>query len=325
MPSIEPMKDTELISKSRTLRLRPPVAVTKRTKEFVQSSEKKNTKAAYRQARTRWLAYLGYRDIDPVDATDGTLADFLIVLHDGGFAPNTIALNLAVVRADYRKQGLDLAGEITRKTIANIKQEGRKRGYGQAKGAGIESVHLVSRKLVSDGSLRSLRDAVILLVMSDAMLRGSELLQLRVGNITEDSDNSGLLELPFTTKTNEKGDDVQYLGASTMRIVKDYIMKVGLTEEDKLVIGIDRWDRPSSKDISMTALNKIVRRLGRDHFGEHLSSHSFRVGSAQTLSSKGATLPELLTVGRWKSSKMPAHYTRKQRAGKNAIAKYIYG
>ena len=200
-------------------------------------------------------------------------------------------------RSDYRKLGLDLTGEITQKTIRNIREKGRSRGRGQAKGAGIESVHLVSRKLASDGSLRSLRDAVILLVMSDAMLRGSELLQPRVGHISEESDKSGRLELTFTTKTIKKGDAVQYLGASTMRIVNEYIKMVGLTEGDKLVVGIDRWDRPSSKDISMRALNKIVRRLGQDHFGEHLSSHSFRVGSAQTLSSKGAILPELQPLG----------------------------
>ncbi|MCY4673980.1 MAG: tyrosine-type recombinase/integrase [Bacteroidetes bacterium] len=319
------MKKVELVPAPGQLSITLPLAVTKRTKEFVQSSEKKNTTAAYDQARTRWPDYLGYRGIEPIDATDGTVADFLIVLHDGGLAPNTISLSLAVVRSDCRKLGLDLTGEITQKTIRNIREKGRSRGRGQAKGAGIESVHLVSRKLASDGSLRSLRDAVILLVMSDAMLRGSELLQPRVGHISEESDKSGRLELTFTTKTIKKGDAVQYLGASTMRIVNEYIKMVGLTEGDKLVVGIDRWDRPSSKDISMRALNKIVPRLGQDHFGEHLSSHSFRVGSAQTLSSKGATLPELQTVGRWKSSKMPAHYCRKQFAGRNAMAKYIYG
>lgn len=157
------------------------------------------------------------------------------------------------------------------------------------------------------------------------MLRGSELLQLRVGDILEESDKSGWLELTFTTKANEKGDAVQYLGASTMRIVNEYIKMAGLTEDDKLVIGNSRWDRPSSKNISMRALNGIGRRLGQDHFGEHLSFHSFRVGSAQTLFSQGASLPELQTIGRWNSSKMSAHYCRKQFADRNAMAKHIYG
>ena len=51
---------------------------------------------------------------------DGTIADFLILQYDGGLASNTIPLNLAVVRSDYRKQGLDLTGEIPQKTIRNI-------------------------------------------------------------------------------------------------------------------------------------------------------------------------------------------------------------
>lgn len=150
-----PMKKVEFVPVPGQLSFTFPPAVAKRTKEFVQSSQKKNTIAACDQARTRRLDYLGYRGIDPIDATDETVADFLIEPYDSGFAPNTISLTLAVVRSDYRKRGLDLTGQITRKTIGNIREKGRSRGRGQAKGAGIEYVHLISRKLASDGSLRT--------------------------------------------------------------------------------------------------------------------------------------------------------------------------
>lgn len=138
---------------------------------------------------------------------------------------------------------------------------------------------------------------MIPLVTSDAILRGSKLLELRAGGITEQSDKSGRVELNFTTKTIANGDDIQYMRASTMRIVDGYIKMAGLTEDDKLVICIDCWDRLGSRDMSIGALNKIVRRLGRAHFGEHLSSHSFRVESAQSLLGKGANVPELQPFG----------------------------
>ncbi|MXW32331.1 MAG: hypothetical protein F4Z62_04405 [Rhodothermaceae bacterium] len=87
-----------------------PIVVTKCTKDFVQSSEKENKKADYDQARSCWLDYLGYRCVDQIDASDGTVADFLIGPHEAGLVPNTILLTLALVRSDRRKQGLDLTG-----------------------------------------------------------------------------------------------------------------------------------------------------------------------------------------------------------------------
>ena len=52
------------------------------------------------------------------------------------------------------------------------------------------------------------------------------------------------------------------------------------------------------------------------------SGHSARVGMAQDLSADGASLVELMQAGRWKSSSMPALYTRSQAAGRGAVAKY---
>ena len=43
---------------------------------------------------------------------------------------------------------------------------------------------------------------------------------------------------------------------------------------------------------------------------------------AQDLAASGVELPELMTAGRWKSSRMPARYTERQAAGRGAVARY---
>ena len=43
------------------------------------------------------------------------------------------------------------------------------------------------------------------------------------------------------------------------------------------------------------------------------------VGMAQDLAASGV---ELMTAGRWKSSRMPARYTERQAAGRGAVARY---
>ena len=51
-----------------------------------------------------------------------------------------------------------------------------------------------------------------------------------------------------------------------------------------------------------------------------ISGHSFRVGTAQTLVKKKATMPQLQTVGRWKDTRMPARYTEKEELAHGIIA-----
>ena len=46
------------------------------------------------------------------------------------------------------------------------------------------------------------------------------------------------------------------------------------------------------------------------------------VSMAQDLAASGVELPVLMTAGRWKSSKMPAHHTERQAADRGAVARY---
>ncbi len=43
---------------------------------------------------------------------------------------------------------------------------------------------------------------------------------------------------------------------------------------------------------------------------------------AQDLAASGVELPELMTAGRWKSSRMPARDTWRHSAGRGAVARY---
>ena len=43
---------------------------------------------------------------------------------------------------------------------------------------------------------------------------------------------------------------------------------------------------------------------------------------AQDLAASGVELPELMTAGRWESSRMPARYSERQATGRGAVARY---
>ena len=42
----------------------------------------------------------------------------------------------------------------------------------------------------------------------------------------------------------------------------------------------------------------------------------------QDLTAQGAGLVAIMNAGRWKSERMPAHYSRGQAAGRGAVARY---
>ena len=59
--------------------------------------------------------------------------------------------------------------------------------------------------------------------------------------------------------------------------------------------------------------------------GEGFSGHSPRVGMTQDLVAHGAGLVAIMNAGRWKSERMPAHYSRGETAGLGAVARYHAG
>ena len=90
--------------------------------------------------------------------------------------------------------------------------------------------------------------------------------------------------------------------------------------------------RPYGADAGESLFELSAEQIGRRvssaaaaaGLGEGYSGHSARVGMAQDLARTGTELPALMTAGRWQSPTMPARYTRGERAGRGAIARF-YG
>ena len=81
--------------------------------------------------------------------------------------------------------------------------------------------------------------------------------------------------------------------------------------------------RPFRAETALTvrAVQTIVMRRAAAVGVDSASGHSLRVGSAQSLAARGATLPELQAVGRWADPAMPGRYCRAQSAGRSAVAR----
>lgn len=171
------------------------------------------------------------------------------------------------------------------------------------------------------GSLWGLRDAALIAVMSDALLRISEAAALGVADVNPAQDGAGTLPLAQSKTDQQAEGTVLHLRAVTLRRVSVW---TGAAEIDSgpLFRRIRKGGRVEATALTAKSIRAIIQRWAKvAGVSGRVSGHSLRVGAAQSLVAAGATLPELQQAGRWLSPSMPAHYARGQLAGQGAVAR----
>ncbi|MCY3777474.1 MAG: site-specific integrase [Candidatus Aminicenantes bacterium] len=297
-----------------------------RVVELAAASLSKNTRRAYRGALQRLQHYLDKHD---ASLTDGWLASYLASLFHRGRSPSSASMVVAAVRFQARTTGTPSpVGPATDRVLAGFRREGRRRGRGQVEGISWEMADVIAALItaVETGSLAAFRDAALISIMSDAMLRVSEVAALRCADIREDDGGAGLLTIR-SSKTDQEGEGtILFLGALTMRRIRAWITAAGFNSGPLFravrVGGIVEEGPLSSRSIR-NVIQKRAKQAGID--AGRISGHSLRVGSAQSLALRGASLVELQQAGRWTSPHMPGRYVRGQLASRGPVARIRYG
>ena len=176
-----------------------------------------------------------------------------------------------------------------------------------------------------ENSLRGLRDAAIIWVMSDTMLRVSEAASLRVQDVISREDGSGRLKIR-QSKTDPDGNGrTLYLGPPALRHFCFWLAAADI-QEGPAFRRIRRGGHVGAGGLSANAVRLIVkeRAAAAGIGGGKVSGQSLRIGMAQTLAAAGASLVEMQLAGRWRSPQMPAHYASGERAGRSVVARLIY-
>ena len=114
-----------------------------------------------------------------------------------GARPAVAAMAVAAVKFRFRLQGLaSPAGPATDRVLAGLRREGKGRGRGQVDGMRFSEVKTAAAVAANDGgSVAGLRDAALLAVASDGLLRVSEVAAVDVGDVQAETDGSGRLSV----------------------------------------------------------------------------------------------------------------------------------
>lgn len=305
----------------------PPLEqqVSASTKRLIRASVSENTRRAYEHALRALEEWLSGRAL-----TDALVAEYLTCRHDEGLAPSSLSMIPAAIQFASRLSGrASPLGLLTENTMMGIRKEGRERGNGQVTGISFMEARFMAAQIAGDG-VRGIRDAAIIALMSDCMLRIGELVAVRPKDVTDITDGTGRLHLP-RSKTDQEGEGATlFIGAPTMDRLKTWMGKVeeqlgSVDVSGPLFHALRKGGKIQPTGLSARAVRKNIQSYAaRLKLKGRFSGHSFRVGTAQSLAQERATLAQLQSVGRWKSARMPASYCRNELAGRSAVAQLLY-
>ena len=181
------------------------------TAELIEKSFAENTVRNRRQALKQFDGWLNGRP-----CSDGLLAQYITHLFDIGKAPGTISIVVSAVKwlLKHRNNGTSVDLPITSATLSGIRREGRGRGRGQRNGLTWKEVERICAVQEADSTLRGLRNSAILRVMSDGLLRISEVTELRIDDLEDN-----MLRIRFSKTDQEGTGEHLYLCEDTRQIV----------------------------------------------------------------------------------------------------------
>ena len=146
------------------------------TKSLIKVSIAENTLKAYQHALQSLTSWLAGRIL-----SDALLSTYITELHRAGKSPATISQVVAAVKWQLKHQSnrpIELL--VTSATLAGIRRDGKDRGRGQVDGLIWQEVERVCIIAETKGTLAGLRDAAMIRLMSDCLLRVSEVVSINV-------------------------------------------------------------------------------------------------------------------------------------------------
>ena len=286
------------------------------TGEEIRANVSDNTLKAYEHATRKLEGWLDGRTLN-----DAVLAEYIRFLHTKGKSPATINLLLSAVKWMAEYHGIDnVAGAITKRTWSGIRGKNTQRDRSRADGLTWAEVERVCTVAESSETVAGLRDAAMISLMSDCLLRISEAVAVDVEDIGEEG-----LQIHRTERMPAEWGDALYICEWTRRLIKRYRRKSGI-ESGALFRRIRFQNHVTEDRLGVKGAREAIRRRATEAgVAGCISGHSLRIGSAVSLAEAGATVKEVQRAGRWRGPTMPAHYVREAPAERSPVERYKDG
>ena len=289
-----------------------------------------NTERALRSDLAIWLAWCRKEKRKPWPARAATLVRF-IDHKTQSRAPATVRRYVSSLCALHRAAGWK--NPLDHVTVRmSLRRMYRHKGRRQTQALGLtwqirEKLIGSSEELgVSGERLIDIRNRALLAVAYDAMLRRSELVTLRVSDLSFDHNGSATLFLRNAKTDPEGAGHILFLARDTADLVRAWLAGSGISQ-GPLFRSVRKNGVPGG-GLDPGQVSRIYKamavRAGFDDFAGGLSGHSARVGAAQDMIASGIGLAAILQAGRWKSAAMVSRYGERLLASRGAAAQLAW-
>jgi integrase len=269
-----------------------------------------STIRAYRANFERFITFSENLKAIALPADSDTVTQYIRQLSGGQLKSASIRIAIASISAIHRLNQL-----IDPTTHPEVKIELRRMhrnlGRGSKQAQGINHKTLKQMIANTDNSLMGLRDRALLLTAYDGMCRRSELVELRVEDISRSIDDSIKIKLR-KSKTDQYGlGRWLHLKTETQAAIIDWLNSSGI-ETGKLFRGISK-SKQVSDGLNASQINRIFKKQARGsklapEIVQHISGHSMRVGAAQDMLALGESLAKIMQRGRWSKTDTVMRY-----------------
>ena len=224
------------------------------TASLIKASIAENTLKAYQRALQSLTVWLSGRTL-----SDALLAAYITALHDNGKSPATIGQAVAAVKWQFKHQSQEsISLPITQATLAGIRREGKDRGRGQVDGLIWQEVERVCILAEMENSLAGLRDSAIIRLMSDCLLRISEVVAVNVGDLKETT------LTVHASKTDQEGTgESLYVCEATRNVLEQYRELANITG-GALFRHIRRGDNIQPTRLHPHSARRIIKKRATD-------------------------------------------------------------
>ena len=238
------------------------------TESLIKTSVAENTRKAYRRALHALERWLSGRSL-----SDELLATYIMTLHKDDKSPATIGQVLAAVKWQLKYQSQESINfPITQATLAGIRRAGKDRGRGQVDGLIWQDVERVCVYAETEGTLAGLRDAAMIRLMSDCLLRIGEVIAVNVEDFTENT-----LTVRASKTDQEGSGESLYICEPTRKVLKRYSERACITD-GALFRHIRRGDHIQPTRLHTHSARRIIKKRAIDAGVEgFISGHSLRV------------------------------------------------
>ena len=287
--------------------------------ETIAAARADRTVRAYEIA---WRSFINHRGDSGLPASPTSVALYLSDLGQKS-SPATVRLHAAAIAAMHRDSGFESPTEnpAIRKVLSGV---ARINGCAPKQSAGLDadvfeaiSESAMTPRVTRGGRLetqteanfRGLVDVTLIGTMRDGMLRRSEAAALVWGDVTPEPDGTARVRVVRSKTDQTAMGEIMFISEEVAECLETLRLLVQ-GQPDQTVFNLSG--------------SQICRRIAAAARAAgvkgHFSGHSPRIGMAQDLVRAGASLPAVMSAGRWKTATMPAYYTRSQAVGSGAVA-----